>query len=153
MSSNPTVKCATVCRTLLLAILPLLAVSCSKSEVDFAGPEVDRSGPDVVTSDQEVNASDVDTSDPEVDASDAEAVAKAFVVAIANGSVDEASRYVSPEQREDFQRAFSRESPQVPPNPTVQVQVNGNSAEFRIKEMEKFDVDMEMQDGKWWITK
>ena len=88
-----------------------------------------------------------------VNASDPEAVARAFVVAVANKNVETALQYVIPEQRDDARRWMEKEFPPFPKEPTLKVTVKGDRADVEIVNAQGLGFDMKRQDKKWWIVK
>lgn len=98
---------------------------------------------------------------PTTDLSDAEVVAKAFITALANQNVDEAAKYIIPEERDEFKEALKEGMPPLPKDPKVQIQLkeNGTRAGVSLLNAQKpasgppFGLNMKLSNGKWWIAK
>jgi len=92
-----------------------------------------------------------------VDTSDPEAVAKAFIVAVADKNIEEALQYVIPEERDAFRRDMEKGLPPFPKAPDIEVTVKGDRADVRFRDAKLNDqgygLDMKRTDKKWWIVK
>lgn len=88
-----------------------------------------------------------------VDTSDPEAVAKAFIVAVANNDVEEALQYVIPEELAYFRKDMEKGLPPFPKEFDIKVTVNRDQANVEILNTKGFEFDMKRMDEKWWIVK
>ena len=94
-----------------------------------------------------------------INTSDPEAVARAFIVSLAEKNVNEAVKYVIPEEREEIKKLLKKQIPLLPKEPKLSVIVkkNGVQADVKIlngiKQNPPMGLDMEFKNGKWWIVK
>ena len=106
----------------------------------------------IVMSGPKENKQIINTSDPE-------AVARAFIVSLAEKNVNEAVKYVIPEEREEIKKLLKKQIPPLPKEPKLSVIVkkNGVQADVKIlngiKQNPPMGLDMEFKNGKWWIVK
>lgn len=98
---------------------------------------------------------------PATDPPDPEVVAKAFITALANQNVDEAAKYIIPEERDELKEALKKGMPPLPKDPKIQIKIkdNGIQADVSLLNAQKpasgppFGFDMKFSEGKWWIVK
>jgi hypothetical protein len=88
---------------------------------------------------------------PVVDTSDPFDVAEAFFDAVDEGDYTDAARWVLPEQQEGFLAAMQEESFELPDEYEVVVMAQGEYAGASIVGTE-IGVDMDLVDGRWWIS-
>lgn len=86
-----------------------------------------------------------------VDTSDPFDVAEAFFDAVDAGDFTVAARWVLPEQQEGFLAAMQEESFELPDDYEVVVMAQGEYAGASIVGTE-IGVDMDLVDGRWWIS-
>lgn len=88
-----------------------------------------------------------------VDHSSAESVAQAFFQAVADGDADEAASFVIEDERADF-LSFAGDGglPAIPADFQLTTRVEGESGRAEV-DGSRFDVDLVLQNGRWWITK
>ncbi len=92
--------------------------------------------------------------------SDPKAVAESFLKALLDGDQDKALSHVWEKDQQEFQQWFTYGLPPDFPK-TVHVEIfhkkksNGQKAgaNFLGGKEESYGVDMEFQDGRWWVTK
>lgn len=109
----------------------------------------------------EVGTKSGDKETPATDPSGPEVVAKAFITALANKNVDEAAKYIIPEERDEFKRELQEGLPPLPKDPKVKIQLkeNGTRADVSVLNAQKpasgppIGLDMKLSNGKWWIVK
>ncbi len=98
---------------------------------------------------------------PATDTAGPEAVAKAFIIAIANKNAKEAAQYILPEQRDEITKELAKGMPPFPSDPEIRVRVkdDGIRADISILNAKRpksgppFGLDMKLSNGKWWIVK
>ena len=100
--------------------------------------------------------------EPPVDTANPYAVAKAFIVALANKDVQLAAKFVAPEQREEFTKELKKGVPPLPKKPNIELNIkqDGTRADVSLingppakDDGPPFGLDMRLIDGKWWIVK
>jgi len=101
-----------------------------------------------------VEAKTVVKSNPTVSSQRAKEVATAFFVALADKNIDEAVKYVSLEERDDFKQQLNKSIPALPKEPKLQIKLkeNGTRASALLLNT-KIGMNMKLIDGKWWIVK
>ena len=96
------------------------------------------------------------------DRSDPEAVARAFIIAVANNKVEEAAQLVIAEERDEIRSEMAKGLPPFPTDPEIEVRVkdDGVQADVRILNAKPavpggapFGLDLRLSEGEWWIVK
>ncbi|MGC6466837.1 MAG: HEAT repeat domain-containing protein [Akkermansiaceae bacterium] len=98
---------------------------------------------------------------PSSDASGPEEIARAFLVAIAEKKLEEALKYIIPDERNEFANALKQGVPPLPENPELRVRLKkgGDRAGVSVLNAKRpgsgapFGLNMKLSEGKWWIVK
>lgn len=99
---------------------------------------------------------------PSTDTSGPEAVAKAFIIAMANNNAQEAAQYVIPEERDELKKEMEKGMPRLPGDPEIKVKVKSDGIQADVFVLNAkppssggppFGLDMKLSNGKWWIVK
>ena len=88
-----------------------------------------------------------------VDRTDAASVASAFVSALADSQVEQASKFVNADEREDFLNDMSRGIAEIPADFVAVAEVNGDRATVSNDGSGSFRIHLIRRDGQWWVTK
>ena len=98
----------------------------------------------------------------EIDKSDPKAVARAFIIAIANKNIEQAIEFILPEQRPELLKELKSGFPVLPKNPEIEFKIkeDGIRADVAILNAKPIKaggppmgLDMVLKDKKWWIVK
>jgi hypothetical protein len=105
---------------------------------------------------------DIKQEDRIVDKSDPKAVARAFIIAVANKNIENALEYILPEQRIELAKELKKGLPVLPKNPEIEFKIkeDGIRADVAILNAKPIKaggppmgLDMVFKDKKWWIVK
>jgi hypothetical protein len=88
-----------------------------------------------------------------VDRIDAASVASAFVSALSDSQVEQASQFVNADERGDFLNDVNRNLPEIPADFDVVVKANGDRAAVSNNDSGSFRINLIRRDGQWWVTK
>lgn len=97
-------------------------------------------------------------STPDSTRSDPKVVARDFLQAMADRSLERIASYIIAGEREAFEKDFNPEMmPNIPQIPEIRVKVKEvrgvKMAEVEVVNSKGLGFDMEFADGKWWIVK
>mgnify|MGYP006141076927 CR=1 FL=1 len=88
-----------------------------------------------------------------VDRIDAASVASAFVSALSDSQVEQASQFVNADERDDFLNDMSHGIAEIPADFDAVAEVNGDRATVSNDGSGSFRIHLIRRDGQWWVTK